>query len=61
MGSLGSEVVGRLGPGVVGELVHRGGGVIVAKRWWVRWSLQVVGGWGKRKWLWPWGGALVGK
>ena len=37
--------MGWLEPGVVGELVHRGGGVIVAKRWWVSWGPQVVGGW----------------
>ena len=28
-----SGVVGWLGPGVMGELVHRGGEVIVAKIW----------------------------
>ena len=37
-GMIGVRVVGWLGPGV-GELVHRGGGVIVAQMWWV------VGAW----------------
>ena len=39
---------------MVGELVHRGGGVIVAKRWWVSWGPQVVGGWGQVWWVVGW-------
>ena len=42
-----SGVVGWLGPGVMGELVHRGGEVIMAKIWWVGWGPQVVGGWAR--------------
>ena len=38
-----------------GELVHRGDGMIVAKRWWASWSPQVMG------WLGARGGALVGE
>ena len=39
-----------MGSGLVSELVHRGGGVIGARWWWVGWSLGVV------RWLWPRGG-----
>ena len=49
--------------------------MIVAKRWWVSWGLQVVGGWGQMWWVVGWlgqgvvdggvvgprGGALVGE
>ena len=37
-GVIGTRGGGLVGPGVVGELVHRGGGVIVAKRWWAGWG-----------------------
>ena len=30
---------------VMGELMYRGGGVIVAKMWWVSCGPHVVGGW----------------
>ena len=35
--------------------MHRGDGMIVAKRWWASWSPQVMG------WLGVRGGALVGE
>ena len=35
----------------MGELVHRGSGVIVAKMWWVDWGPQVVAGWGQVWWV----------
>ena len=35
----------------MGELEHRGGGVIVVKMWWVDWDPQVVGGWGPVWWV----------
>ena len=46
LGWLGSGVLGWLGPDwwVICKLVHRGGGVIVAKMGWVDWVPQVVGG-----------------
>ena len=43
-GVIGVRDGGLVGPGVVGggELVHRGGGVIGAKWWWVGWSTGMV-------------------
>ena len=35
-------------------MVHRGGGVIVAKMWWVDWGPQVMGGWGHVWWVLGW-------
>ena len=58
---------------MMGELVHRGGGVVVTKMWWVHWGPQVVGCWHQVWWVVGWlgkgvvgwlgsrGGALVGE
>ena len=43
----------------MGELVHRGGGVIMPKMWWIDWGPQVVGGWSQVWWVVRWLGKDV--